>query len=252
MEHVTGKDRAAQILAETEILEPKALMALETLLRRRLNGEPLDHIMGHQGFFGRRFKVDGSVLTPRPETELLVSAVLADTKAQKKARLLDLGTGSGAIIISILAERPGFTGLGIDASDEALRIADENAHVLGVKNRLDLLTSNWFEAVKGRFDIIVSNPPYITDKAMGQLEIEVSEYDPKLALSGGPDGLNAYRIIAEQTGNFLKTQGRLYLEIGYDQGESVPSILDLNGFKEIEVFKDLSGNDRLVTAIAAK
>jgi len=215
---------------------------------RRLAGEPIDHILGYREFYGRAFRVSKDVLSPRPETEMLVDAALGLLKENPKACILDLGTGSGAIIISLLAEMKEIEGVAVDISKTALDIAQENAAEHNVEDRLKFLQGSWFTPVSGRFDIIVSNPPYITVRAMKSLDVEVKDYDPGLALSGGEDGLMAYRDILVKAANHLSPNGILLFEIGYDQGLSVSALLDEAGFTDISVHKDLSGHDRMIKA----
>ena len=215
---------------------------------RRIAGEPVDYILGYREFYGRRFRISKDVLSPRPETEMLVDAALGLSKNKPKAHILDLGTGSGAIIISILAELEEVEGVAVDISETALEIAQENAVVHDVDGRLTCLQGSWFTPVSSRFDIIVSNPPYITARAMKELDVEVKDYDPDLALCGGEDGLTAYRDILAKAVNYLSPNGILLFEIGYDQGLLVNALLDDAGFTDISVHKDLSGHDRMIKA----
>ena len=251
LEYVTGLSRSEQIVNGRLDLPEKQIDQLETLLKRRLSGEPLDNILGSREFFGLKFRVTADVLSPRSETEMLVEYVLSQTKPDQSCRILDLGTGSGAISISILKSRENFEAVAVDLSDAALGVAGENAAMHDVDKRIEFLQGSWFEPVKGKFDFIISNPPYITDQAMSALSPEVSGYDPHLALSGGQDGLTAYHSIAEHGLRYLKPDGKLCLEIGYDQGQSVPDLLKQADMKVLAVLKDLSVHDRCVIACAA-
>ena len=244
----TGFTHTDMIMRGRETLEAQTLELIAQYAQRRLAGEPIDYILGYREFYARRFKVSKNVLSPRPETEMLVEAALGVLKDKPSARILDLGTGSGAIIISIMIESPDATGVAVDLSAAALSIARQNAKTHGVENRLTFLQGNWFEAVEGKFDIILSNPPYITDAAMGELAQEVSEYDPDLALRGGEDGLIAYQAITAEAMNYLKSEGHILFEIGYDQGKSVSNLLKTAGFDDISLSKDLSGHDRMIKA----
>ena len=188
--------------------------------------------------------VTPDVLDPRPETETLVAAALE----QPFARLLDLGTGSGCILISLLADRPSAQGVGTDLSDAALEVARRNAGQLGVAERVRFLRSDWFGGVQGRFDLIVSNPPYIAEDEMAALAPEVRDWEPRAALTPGGDGLAAYRAIAQGAGARLMAGGRLILEIGPTQGAAVTALLRAAGFDCVEIRPDLDGRDRVVIA----
>ena len=244
----TGLTHTDLITRGSEPLPSQTLDVIADYAVRRLAGEPIDHILGYREFYGRRFKVSKDVLSPRPETEMLVDGALTILKNKPKAHILDLGTGSGAIIISILAKLEEVEGVAVDISDTALEVAQENAAVHNVDGRLTCLQGSWLNPVSGRFDIIVSNPPYITVRAMKDLDVEVKDYDPGLALSGGEDGLMAYRDILAKAANHLNSDGILLFEIGYDQGLSVSALLDEAGFTDISVHKDLSGHDRMIRA----
>ena len=243
---VTGWSETDLILRADEALMPADIDALDGCASRRLSGEPIDHILGYRDFYGRRFHVTKDVLSPRQETEALVELVLNLSGNLKDPSFLDLGTGSGAIAISLLAERADATGLAVDVSDAALGIAKDNASRHNVGERLRLACGSWFEPVTGQFDIIVSNPPYITDAAMEVLPLEVSGYDPDIALRGGKDGLAPYHVIAGQASRYLKPGGWVAFEIGYDQGFSVSRILKDNFFQAVQIQQDLSGHDRIV------
>jgi release factor glutamine methyltransferase len=248
--HALDIDHADMIARGTEFLPPEALDKIRRLADRRLSGQPIDYILGCREFYGRPFKISKDVLSPRPETEGLVDAALQSLRADSALRCLDLGTGSGAIIISLLAERPLWRGAASDISSAALAIAKDNAQTHRIESRLELLQGSWFDAVQGHYDLIISNPPYIDGAHMAALPDEVSNYDPALALSGGPDGLDAYRILAAQSQSYLHAGGRLMLEIGYDQKHTVTELLIREGFKAVACHQDLSGHDRIITARA--
>ena len=211
---------------------------------RRIAREPVSKIVGKRQFWGREFKVTPDVLDPRPETETLIAAALE----HRFERLLDLGTGTGCIPITLLAERPLAQGLAVDVSQAALQVAQENAKVHQVDERLAFGPSDWFSAVEGRFDLIVSNPPYITDNEMEELSREVREHDPQLALTPGGDGLDPYRIIARDVSAFLEPEGRLLVEIGWTQGPDVKAIFEAAGLCDCAILPDLDGRDRVVSA----
>ena len=240
--------RSELITKGTEFMSPEAFNTLQDYSARRLLGEPVDHILGWRAFYGRRFTINSDVLSPRQETEEVVAKALEMIAGVKAPILLDLGTGSGAIAITLLAERQDAAAIAVDYAKSALDIAAKNASAHDVQSRLTLLQSDWFETVTGQFDLIISNPPYIDDFAMAKLPEEVAKFDPALALSGGKDGLDPYRIIAAQAKNYLKPDGRLVFEIGFDQGSSVPAILKANGFSRTALYHDIFEQPRIVTA----
>ncbi|CAN1529275.1 HemK Methylase of polypeptide chain release factors [Rhabdaerophilaceae bacterium] len=221
---------------------------------RRLAHEPLSRIRGQRAFRGRDFHITPDVLDPRPETEELVDLVLARLAKHgslaRPLRLLDLGTGSGALIVTLLAELPQATGFAVDISAPALQIARKNAARHRVDARLSCLGGDLFEPVSGRFDAIVSNPPYIPSVDLPGLERAVADHDPELALDGGPDGLTFYRRISLEATGHLVPGGLLALEIGAGQAKSVRALLGAAGFSDIQVARDLAGHERLVSALA--
>ncbi len=245
----TGFTHTDIITRGTEFPPAATFETIADYASRRLSGEPIDHILGYREFYGRRFKITKDVLSPRPETEMLIEAALESLKDKTEPKILDLGTGSGVIAISILAEVTQAKGLALDISAAALDIARDNALRHSVSDRLAFLQGSWFEPVTGRFDIIVSNPPYITDAAMTALAPEVTGFDPDMALRGGPDGLEAYRVIISEAPNYLKPNGILLFEIGYDQGQSVSHLLETRNFTQIVTSQDLAGHDRMIKAV---
>ncbi|MCB2129610.1 MAG: peptide chain release factor N(5)-glutamine methyltransferase [Rhodobacteraceae bacterium] len=235
-------DRVTLVLPEP--LEAGALAAFERAVTRRIAREPVSQITGWRDFFGHRFRVTRDTLDPRPETELLVGAALE----RPFVRMLDLGTGTGCILISCLAGMPFASGTGSDVSDAALAVARANAEALGVSRRARFVKSDWFAGIPGRFDLIVSNPPYIAAAEMASLAPEVRDWEPHLALSPGGDGLDAYRAIARGAGARLMAGGRLLLEIGPGQAARVSALLEAEGFARPECRQDLDGRDRLILA----
>lgn len=222
------------------------LARFETALARRAAREPVSRILGRRLFWGRSFRVTPDVLDPRPETETLIAAAL-DGPAPR--RLLDLGTGSGIIAVTLLAEWPEAEGVATDISGAALAIARANAEALGVAPRLRLIPSDWFAGVEGRFDLILSNPPYIARAEMAGLAAEVREHDPTLALTDDGDGLGAYRAIAAGAPAHLEPGGRLLVEIGPTQGQAVAAFLAAAGLTQVTILPDLDGRDRVVSGI---
>jgi release factor glutamine methyltransferase len=218
----------------------------EAAVARRARRQPVSQIVGVRAFRGRDFEVTPDVLDPRADTETLVDLALA----APFARVLDLGTGSGAILVTLLAERPEASGLGVDLSPDALEVAGRNAARHGVADRARLVHSDWFAGVEGRFDLIVSNPPYISAAELPGLDPEVRAWEPRLALSGGIDGLDAYRVIAAGAAARLLPGGRLLLETGAGQGAGVSALLGEAGLAGIACHDDLAGRHRVVSAQA--
>ncbi len=220
---------------------------LEDYLSRREHREPVSHILGRRGFWKLLLKVTPDVLTPRPDTETVVEYVLRDFPEHAAWKVLDLGIGSGAILLSILAERPAARGLGVDVSSEALAVARDNAAQLGLAGRLALLRGDWTAGLDGdSFDLVVSNPPYIADAVIETLEPEVRDHEPRIALSGGVDGLDHYRILAPEILRVLKPGGRFAVEIGYDQRQAVEALFRQAGAAHVTTLPDLANRDRVV------
>jgi release factor glutamine methyltransferase len=219
------------------LIEENYIAAILERKRRR----PLSHLLGYRDFYGRRFSVSSDVLDPRGDTETLIEAALA----APFCRVLDLGTGSGCIILTLLAERAEATGVGTDLSAEALQVAERNAEALMLRDRVRLVQADWFTGVSGDFDLIVSNPPYIARSEMDGLAPELA-YEPRMALTDEADGLSAYRVIVAQAGGYLRAQGRLMVEIGFAQGAAVAQLFDAAGFEQVQILPDLDGRDRVV------
>ncbi|QGX98242.1 peptide chain release factor N(5)-glutamine methyltransferase [Roseovarius faecimaris] len=213
---------------------------IAAILERKAR-RPMSHLLGYRDFYGRRFEVSSDVLDPRGDTETLIEAALA----APFCRVLDLGTGSGCILLTLLAERAGATGLGTDIAPAALRVAERNAEALMLRDRARLIEANWFDGVTGDFDLIVSNPPYIAAGEMAGLAPELS-YEPRGALTDEGDGLSAYRAITAEARDYLRPGGRLILEIGASQGEVVRAMVRAAGFAEVAIRQDIDGHDRVV------
>lgn len=220
---------------------------LHEAVRRRLDGEPVYRILGRRSFYGLEFNLSPATLEPRPDTEILVDAVLKELKGRETEalRIADLGTGTGAICLALLAHLPNAIGTGVDLSDEALVTAAGNATLNGLGERFSCVRSNWFENISGRYDVIVSNPPYIRSEEIPKLDREVRDHDPLIALDGGEDGLEAYRQIAGGAKEFLVANGLVAVETGYDQRRDVEGIFVGNGFRLVRQVKDYAGNDRV-------
>lgn len=248
--HAAGLSHSQLISHGGDPLSGRAITMLATLTERRINAEPLDHILGYREFYGRVFEISKDVLSPRQETEEVVSKALSLISAVKAPRVLDLGTGSGAIITTLLSETPGAIGIATDISQAALAIAQRNANAHGTETRTSFLSGDWLAPVDGKFDLIISNPPYIESAAMLTLSPEVRNFDPALALNGGEDGLAPYRIISRASAAHMRANGWLVLEIGYNQGKSVPALLEDAGFRNINMDLDIAGLPRIISAQA--
>lgn len=240
---ITGITRADYFLRQNDAIEEESYARYQEALSRRGSHIPLQHITGEQDFMGLTFRVNEHVLIPRQDTETLVEQALK--VIPEKSRILDLCTGSGCVIISLVVLGKELTGVGVDISDEALAVAKDNgARLAG--DRVEFIHSDLFSSVAGKYNCIVSNPPYIPSQVIEELEPEVKDHEPRLALDGTEDGLLFYRKITEKSPDYLNEGGWLLVEIGYDQGESVSQLFIDNGFKEVEVIKDLAGNNRVV------
>jgi release factor glutamine methyltransferase len=232
------------------VLDAAQMATIEAVLARRVAREPVHRILGRRAFSRLDLALSPETLEPRPDTEVLVDTLVPHATRMVaetgRCRILDLGTGTGAICLALLDLVPGATGVGTDLSPGALETARRNADINGVADRFEAVESDWFAAVTGVFDIIVSNPPYIVRSVVGTLDDEVRLYDPILALDGGEDGLDAYRAIAAGAGDHLRDNGLVAYEIGYDQKDQVTAIMRDNGFARIEAVRDFGGNDRVL------
>lgn len=245
---------AAADASRTDIItEPRRLLTrvqierLEDYLTRRERREPVSHILGRKGFWKIMLTVGPQVLTPRPDTETVVEWALRMYPDGLAFNVLDLGVGSGAILLAILAERAAAKGLGVDVSDEALAVARENAANLGLARRVALFRGDWTRGLDDKaFDLVVSNPPYIPTGDIETLEPEVKDYEPRLALDGGADGLDAYRLLAPEILRVLKPGGRFAVEIGHDQSPTVEALFRAAGAAAVATLKDLANRDRVV------
>ena len=237
-----GTDRLT--LHEGDTLDAAQVRTFREFVARRRVRQPVAQIIGHRMFWGRGFLVTPDTLDPRPETETLVAEALR----LPFTRMLDLGTGTGCILLSCLADMPGATGLGTDISPAALAVAGLNAKGLGLADRAAFVQSDWFADVPGQFDLIVSNPPYIAPAEMAALAPEVRDWEPEGALTPGGDGLAAYRAIAGGAAARLMPGGRILLEIGPTQAAAVSALLVRAGLAGVRVLQDLDGRDRVVAA----
>jgi release factor glutamine methyltransferase len=253
--HAASLSHEAFIARAREDLRPDAAALLEGAIARRLKREPVARIRGTREFYGRSFLLGPESLDPRPDTETLIDAAL-DIIGKKGWReeplkLLDLGTGSGSILVTLLAELPRATGIGTDLSPRALAVAAANASAHGVASRAVFIAADWLDAIAGKFDLILSNPPYLAASEIAGLAADVAAYDPRLALDGGPDGLDSYRRIAARAREVLAGDGRLLVEIGPAQAEAVAAIFAGAGLRPDEAGSprlDLAGRSRVVVA----
>ena len=241
---VIGRDRTFLISHAEDPIDEQDQVRFREAVARRAAGEPLQYITGVQDFFGREFRVTTDTLIPRPETELLVEAALE--VIVEGASICDVGTGSGCIAVTLLCERTDARAVAVDISEAALGVAAENARRLGVSDRIRFEVSDCFESVNGAFDLIVSNPPYVSADALPGLQREVRDHEPLVALSPGEDGLSVIRRLLTDAPRFLKKSGYLIMEIGFDQGEKVREIIDPNVWHLIEIRPDLQCIPRIV------
>jgi release factor glutamine methyltransferase len=242
--------RAADMISAPEAeLGEAAAACVEAFAARRAAGEPLSRICGRREFWSLDLEISPDVLDPRPETETIIEAAISEMARRREAplRLLDLGVGSGALLCALLSEFPQAIGLGVDLSERAAAIARANLETLGLADRSTIRVGNWGARLEGAFDLIVSNPPYIRSDEIAGLGREVRDHDPRLALDGGEDGLQAYRALAPQLARLLEpAEGRFFLEVGEGQVEAVRAILQAGGSKVSSVAADLSGRARVV------
>lgn len=244
-----GLETRDLLLDGDTILSADAALTLDAALARRLSGEPVARILGAWEFWGLPFRLAPETLVPRPDTEILVEAALAAVPDRNAPlRCLDLGTGSGCILVALLSELPHAVGIGVDRSPGALHMAQQNAMANAVDRRAAFMAGDWCDALRGGFDLVVSNPPYIADDLIQDLDRDVRAHDPRAALAGGPDGLTAYRRILEgvRANALLAPGGRLLFEIGYDQADSVRDLARAAGFTDRGLKRDLAGHDRVL------
>ncbi len=249
--------RSDLITAPDTLVTPEQAAHVTSLMHRRLNGEPVDRILGHREFYGRKFYLNADTLSPREDSECVVDLALSmmnflynlSSVASRHARtqgsrevvqpsILDLGTGTGCLLLTLLAKLPNATGIGVDLNANAVAMATQNAQNLELNSRAKFIQSNWFDKITEKFDLIISNPPYIETSTLPQLEREVREHDPMLALDGGNDGLDCYRIIAAGAKHALNPNGSVVVEIGMGQEKDVTTTFEAQGFKTLKTCND--------------
>lgn len=244
-------EQAAGVARTTIVTDPHrpvsepAWAAYEALIARRSAREPVSHILGRKAFWTLEFAVSSAVLAPRPETEFVVEAVIAETRSDRPLTVLDFGSGSGAILLSVLAMRPLAMGLGVDVSPEAVAVAEANASALGLGERARFQVGSWDEGLGGQFDVIVSNPPYIPSGDIAGLDPEVRDYEPHLALDGGADGLEPYRALAPAIKRLLAPGGVAALEFGLGQADAVADLMRAANLEPTRLVQDLGARSRV-------
>jgi len=241
-----NKDKKYIILNSKEILNNKQLDNFNNLIDRRKNGEPIAHLTNKKEFWKDEFYVNKDVLIPRPDTELIIEQILKTYSGQSQLQVLDIGTGSGCILLSIIKERPNFYGTGIDISKKSIKVSKINAKLLNLTNRVKFIHSCVDNFNIGKYDIIVSNPPYIELLSLKYLEKDVVNFEPKLALSGGFDGFSKIRQVINKASTLIKKNGKFILEIGFNQKNKVKNILKEKGFYINKAIKDYGNNDRCI------
>ena len=241
-----NKDKKHIILNLKEILSKEQLNDFNTFIERRKKGEPIAYLINKKEFWKDEFYVDKNVLIPRPDTELIIEQVLKTYPKQSQLQVLDIGTGSGCILLSILKERAYFYGTGIDISKESINVCKINAKQLNLTNKVKFFHSSVDNFHIGKYDLVVSNPPYIELLNLKYLEKDVVNFEPKLALNGGLDGLSKIRKVISKTSALIKKNGKFVLEIGFNQKNKVKEILKKEGFYVNKVIKDYGNNDRCI------
>lgn len=248
LEAATGAGRVDILTDPYREVDADKIAALDAMIDRRVRREPVSRILGKKGFWKIMLNVTPDVLSPRPDTETLLDVIVRAFPPQRAFEMIDLGTGSGAILLATLMERAGARGVGTDISTEAIAVARENAANLDLNGRCTFIRTDWAAGfAEDSFDLVVSNPPYIPTGDIPGLDPEVREHDPHLALDGGPDGLQPYRDLAPEIARILRPEGVFAVEIGWDQGAQVKALFEAAGFTGVKVVKDLGDRDRVVT-----
>ena len=246
MSKAIQKDRKFIILNQNYEINKTSLNLFKSLIKQRSLGKPISYLTKKKFFWNHEFIIDKDVLIPRPDTELIVEETLKLMKNRNNIKILEIGSGSGCIILSILNERKDFTGIGIDISKKCVDLSKKNTLKIGLKNNIKFLKSNVDNFNYGKYDLIISNPPYINQYDLKYLEKDVINFEPKLALNGGQDGLSEIRKVIKKSSDLIKIKGKLILEIGFDQKESVKKLLTKKGFYINKIIKDLAMNDRCI------
>tara|TARA_B100000700_G_scaffold319749_1_gene415580 strand:- start:166 stop:1011 length:846 start_codon:yes stop_codon:yes gene_type:complete len=241
-----NKNREFVLLNSNLKITQKEYFNLQKLVYERKKGKPISYLTGQKFFWKYNFKINDHVLIPRPDTEVVVETILNAFKEKNRINFLEVGVGSGCILLSILKEKKNFRATGIDISSRAIRVCNINAYRLGVKNRVKLFKSDIDKFSKGKYDLIISNPPYIKKLDLKYLEKDIINFEPKIALDGGLDGISEIRKIIKKSSELIKKGGKLVLEIAFDQKKEVKQLLINNGFYINSVVKDYGKNDRCI------
>ena len=239
-------DRSQLLLNLNKKIENKERKNFFKFIKRRSKNEPIAYITGYKEFWKSIFKVDKNVLIPRPDTETIIEQVLKELDIYSSKKILDIGTGSGCILISILNERKRCFGVGVDISKNAVKLAKYNAKIQHIDNRIKFFNSDIDNFYSGKYDIIISNPPYIEHHKINGLEKDIKYHEPKVAIDGGIDGYDKIRLIIKKSSILIKKRGKLFLELGINQTKETLKILNLNGFYKTKVIKDLASKNRCI------
>ena len=240
------KDRSQLLLSLNKKISEKKIKIFFEYINRRKKNEPIAYITGFKEFWKNNFKVNKDVLIPRPDTETLVEQVLNEIENTSKKMILDVGTGSGCIILSLLNERKKCKGVGVDISKNAIKLAKYNAKIQHIKNRVKFFNSDIDNFYLGKYDFILSNPPYIKLNEISDLDKDVRNHEPKLALNGGIDGYSKIKLVIKKSSELIKKRGKLFLEVGFNQTLKTLEILNKNGFNNIKVVKDFAKKNRCI------
>ena len=239
-------DRSKILINLDKEIKIKEKFFFLNLIKRRKKSEPIAYIIGYKEFWKEKFKVNRNVLIPRPETEILVEQVINELNVNSKKRILDIGTGSGCIRLSILKERKKCIGVGIDISKNAIKLAKYNAKIQHIKNRIKFFNTDIDNFYSNNYDLIISNPPYIDLNKINDLDKDIKNHEPKIALNGGIDGYEKIRLVIKKSSNLIKRKGKLFLEVGFDQARETLRILNIYGFYNNKIVKDLSKKNRCI------
>ena len=241
-------ERSQLLLNLDKRIENKEKKNFYNFIERRSNNEPIAYITGYKDFCKSKFKVDKNVLIPRPDTETLIEQVLNELDINSSKKILDIGTGSGCIIISILKERKRCLGVGVDISKKALKLAKYNAKIQHIENRIKFLNSDIDNFYGDKYDLIISNPPYIKLNKINSLDKDIKNHEPKVALNGGIDGYSKIRLVIKKSSKLIKKKGKIFLEVGINQTRKTLEILKLSGFFDSKIIKDLNNKNRCIVS----
>ena len=246
MSDVIKKDRSYIIINQKKTLSKKDLDNFNQLIEKRKKGEPIAYLTGKKDFWKHEFKVSKDILIPRPDSELIVEHILEFTKNRSKLNVLDIGVGSGCLLLSVLKERPNFYGVGIDINQKCINICKKNTLNLNIFNKIKFFKTDVDNFNFGKYDLIISNPPYINKIGLQYLEKDVIDFEPKIALNGGLDGTSVIRKVINKSSELIKKNGKFFLEIAFDQKHKVARLLEYKGFYINKILKDYSKNDRCI------